>query len=85
VQLLHYTAVVPTLVRLSKSKICMYPADHHPPHFHILANDGKQCLVQISPMIVLQGRVGAAALVEALGWAGQNAATLIARWTVLNP
>lgn len=76
---------MPTVVRLSKSKICMYPADHNPPHFHILANDGKQCFVQISTLVVLQGSVSAAALAEALAWAGQNAATLIALWTVLNP
>jgi deoxyhypusine synthase len=63
----------------------MYPADHNPPHFHILANDGKQCFVQISTLVVLQGRVSAAALAEALTWAGQNAATLMTLWTELNP
>jgi deoxyhypusine synthase len=63
----------------------MYRADHSPPHFHILANDGKQCFVQISTLAVLQGSVSAAAPSEARAWAGQNAATLIALWTVLNP
>jgi hypothetical protein len=63
----------------------MYPADHNPPHFHILANDGRQCLVQIGTLVVLNGNVSAAALAEALAWAGQNAAALIALWTVLNP
>jgi hypothetical protein len=63
----------------------MYAADHNPPHFHILAKDGKQCFVQISTLVVLQGRVGAAALAEAITWAGQNAATLMTLWTELNP
>ena len=76
---------MPTVVRLSKSKICMYPADHNPPHFHILANDGKQCLVQIGTLGVLQGSVSAAARGEALAWAEQNAAALVALWTELNP
>jgi hypothetical protein len=63
----------------------MYPADHNPPHFHILANDGEQCLVQIRTMVVLRGNVGAAVLAEALAWAGPDAAVLLMRWTVLNP
>jgi len=35
---------VPTLKRLSRSKICLYAGDHLPPHFHIRANDAREAL-----------------------------------------
>lgn len=32
------------LIRLPKCKLTMYAGDHHPPHFHVLANDGSEAL-----------------------------------------
>jgi len=62
---------MPTLAHLSPCKTAMSAADHNPPHFHLMANDG--------------GQVNAAALKEALSWARQNWAALAVRWKELNP
>ena len=84
-QLLHYDAAMPTLARLPKSKLAMYAADHPPPHFHVLATDGSEAIVELGSLRVLSGAVRSAALVEALAWASQNAATLADKWKELNP
>ncbi|MDC6171262.1 DUF4160 domain-containing protein [Paucibacter sp. XJ19-41] len=63
----------------------MYADDHNPPHFHVLANDGKKALVEIASLTVIAGEVRSGTLKEALGWAGSNKATLVAKWKELNP
>lgn len=63
----------------------MFAADHKPPHFHLMANDGDQALVEIKGLTVIRGQVNAAASKEALSWARQNWAALAARWKELNP
>ena len=40
VQPLHYSAVMPRLVRLSASEIAVFFTDHNPPQFHVLGRDG---------------------------------------------
>lgn len=76
---------MPTLARLSKSKLTMYAGDHNPPHFHILANDGTEAWVALATLQVIWGGVPAAALKEALAWAGANAAPMATKWKELNP
>ena len=76
---------MPTLTRLAQSKLTMYPADHNPPHFHVLANDGSEALIDLASLRVIAGTVRPAVLKEALAWAGQNAAVLTAKWKELNP
>lgn len=76
---------MPTLAHLSTCKIAMFAADHNPPHFHLMANEGGQALVEIKGLTVIRGQVNAAALKEALSWARQNWAALTARWKELNP
>jgi hypothetical protein len=76
---------MPTLARLASCKVAMYAADHLPPHFHILANDGRQALVEISTLAVLAGNVGKGPQGEALAWAANHAAELEAMWNLLNP
>ena len=85
VQLLHYHPTMPTLVRLAICKIVMYAADHLPPHFHIIANDGREALVEIATLSVLAGNVGRRAQVEALTWAAGHALELQSMWNLLNP
>lgn len=85
VQLLHYDTALPTPAHLPRSKLAMYAADHPPPHFHVLATDGSEAIVELGSLRVLSGAVRAAALVEALAWASQNAATLADKWKELNP
>ena len=74
-----------TLVRLPKSKLAMYAGDHNPPHFHVLANDGSEALVDLASLLVIDGSVRPAVLKEALAWAGQNVALLTTKWKELNP
>ncbi|GHU27069.1 hypothetical protein AGMMS50256_05980 [Betaproteobacteria bacterium] len=62
----------------------MYAADHLPPHFHILANDGRTTLVEISTLTVLAGSVGKKELEEALAWAALNQELLQAKWEKLS-
>jgi hypothetical protein len=76
---------MPTLARLQQSKIAMYAGDHNPPHFHVLANDGSEALLEIASLTVWSGRLRAAALREALAWARLNKAMLAEKWKALNP
>lgn len=76
---------MPTLIRLSKAKVTMYAGDHNPPHFHVLAHDGAEAWIELSTLLVIWGGVNRAALKEALAWASQNAALLVAKWKELNP
>ena len=63
----------------------MYAADHNPPHFHVLANDGSEALVDLVSLQVMGGSVRPAVLKEALAWASQNVALLATKWKELNP
>lgn len=75
---------MPTIQRLSACKICIYAADHLPPHFHILANNGNEALVAIATLQVLQGNAGKQAMQQALDWAQDHTATLQAAWQEYN-
>jgi hypothetical protein len=76
---------MPTLIRLAQSKLTMYAADHNPPHFHVLANDGSEALIDLASLQVIDGTVRPAVLKEALAWASQNVALLATKWKELNP
>lgn len=43
--------------------------DHSPPHFHVIANDGREWLVRIDNCEVLEGPRDARAIRVALEWA----------------
>ena len=76
---------MPTLTRLQQSKLTMYAGDHNPPHFHVLANDGSEALVDLESLRMIDGTVRQAVLKEALAWASQNVHRLTAMWKELNP
>ena len=76
---------MPMLARLAKSKITMYAGDHNPPHFHVLAHDGSEALVDLASLRVMDGSLRPAVLKEALAWASQSAALLVTKWKELNP
>lgn len=63
----------------------MYAGDHNPPHFHVLANDGSEALVELVSLRVIDGAVRQAVLKEALAWASQNVHLMAAKWKELNP
>lgn len=64
------------MIRLPKSKLTMYAGDYNPPHFHVLANDGSEALIDLASLQVIDGTVRPAVLKEALAWASQNVALL---------
>ena len=74
-----------TLIRLPRSKLTMYAGDHNPPHFHVLANDGSEALIDLASLRVIDGTVRPAGLKESLAWASQNVALLATKWKELNP
>lgn len=55
---------MPTLKRLQQSKLTMYAGDHNPPHFHVLANDGSEALVDLESLRMIDGTVRQAVLKE---------------------
>lgn len=63
----------------------MYAADHLPPHFHIIANDGREALVEIATLEVVAGEVGKAAMKEVNNWLATTTIDLSAKWKELNP
>jgi len=73
------------LIRIAKSKLAMYAGDHNPPHFHVLANDGSEALIDLASLRIVDGTVRPAVLKEALAWASQNVALLATKWKELNP
>ena len=75
---------MPTIQRLPSCKICIYAADHMPPHFHVLARDGSEALVVIATLQVLQGNAGKQAMQQAMEWAQANQALLQAAWKEYN-
>lgn len=73
-----------TLHRGPNWKIAIYAADHGIPHFHI-EGPGFRASVAIATLEVIIGSVPRRVLVEALGWAAERQAELLAKWQELNP
>ena len=61
----------------------MYADDHRPPHFHIVGPD-FQVLVEIGDLAIIAGAARRRDIMAAMGWAEQNRALLMAKWTELN-
>jgi hypothetical protein len=76
---------MPQIVRLSNSKICIFPGDHAPPHFHLMG-PGWTALVDIMTLEILKGKAPKADLAEAIEWATttENLALLAREWRRLN-
>ena len=71
---------MPVLVRLQYCVISMYPSDHNPPHFHVIGLDGRDVLVRLGALTVLNGEVDRRALKEAVEWARNNPTFLEEKW-----
>ena len=76
---------MPEVVRLSGCKICVYPGDHAPPHFHV-RGPGWNVLIGMGSLRVLKGSGPRADIAEAVAWAGipDNALRLRSEWRRLN-
>jgi hypothetical protein len=57
----------------------MYFDDHPPPHFHVITNDGRECVYRIDTLELRDGEY-VRDVNEALDWAAANRAELYGRW-----
>ena len=64
-------------------KICIYPDDHAPPHFHVQTPDGES-LITIDHFRVLGSGANPKALKEALAWAAEHTGLLMQVWNEQN-
>jgi hypothetical protein len=76
---------MPEIVRLSNSKICIFPGDHAPPHFHLMGL-GWAVQSEIASLELMRGRAPRRDLAEAIEWASapENLALLAREWRRLN-
>jgi hypothetical protein len=72
-----------TMTRGSAWKISVYGAEHGFPHFHIETRRSR-CTVGIHSLTVIIGEVAPRELREALAWARNHQAELLAQWNALN-
>lgn len=76
---------MPTLTRLPSCRIVMCAADHLPPHFHVIFNDGREALVELATLTSLAGDITMRVLAPALQWAQEHSDVLQQKWKELNP
>ena len=74
---------MPTVHRVRNVQLCVFAADHPPPHFYAIAPDWD-ALTEIESLNVFQGSVPSALLKEIKAWASQNQALLRQTWRTLN-
>lgn len=63
---------MPLIKRFAHCQVRINLKDHAPPHFHVLMRDGKEALIEISGLEILQGNVPRRELSEVLQWAASN-------------
>jgi hypothetical protein len=75
---------MPEVVRLKRCKICIYPGDHRPSHFHV-RGAGWRVAVDLVTFSV-RGRGERVAIEEAIAWARtpDNLNRLASEWRRLN-
>jgi Domain of unknown function (DUF4160) len=75
---------MPEIVRLKRCKICIYPGDHLPPHFHVRGPEARAAIDLVTFRV--RGRGEKAAIEEAIAWARvpDNHARLAHEWKRLN-
>ena len=68
---MHYDAHMPRVHSFDSCQINIYPKDHMPPHFHVVASDSREWLVRIDNGEVLEGDRNTRAIRSALEWAAK--------------
>lgn len=69
-------ASMPVIQRFAHCRVCIYPKDYPPPHFHVALNDGREAWVRIDSLNIIHGRVAAREIAEVLAWAKARQAWL---------
>ena len=72
------------LHQIGKVIIRVYPNDHLPPHFHVIAPD-DEALIEIDSLAVLAGSIGKAHRRAVMAWATDNRRIIVAEWNRINP
>ena len=85
-QWLHYNHPMPCIQRFAGCQINIYFHDHLPPHFHVLANNGLEWLMEIETGAILRGPRNTREIREALDWATSpdNRKLLLRRFTEMS-
>jgi hypothetical protein len=60
-------------------------ADHNPPHFHVVLNDGREVSVEMRSSRRIFGWVKRSEIAAALAWAMENRDLLEEKWKECNP
>lgn len=71
---------MPLIKRFAHCQIRINLKDHAPPHFHVLMRDGREVLIAISDLEILQGKVSHRELSEVLQWAKGNREMLLTKF-----
>lgn len=74
---------MPLIKRFAHCQVRINLNDHAPPHFHVLMRDGKEALIEISGLEILQGNVPRRELSEVLRWAASNRNMLLNKFEEL--
>jgi Domain of unknown function (DUF4160) len=76
---------MPTIVRLSNSKICLYADDHNPPHFNLRGPDSN-ANISIRTLEIIKGSAARKDVAEAKEWVNRagNMQLLLDEWNRLN-
>ena len=74
---------MPTLHRIRNVQLCVFAADHPPPHFHAIAPDWN-ALIEIESVSVFQGKVPSTIWKAVKAWAFENQPLLRQTWRTLN-
>jgi hypothetical protein len=73
---------MPTVHRIGKVKIQLYPREHGPPHFHAWLA-GREVLIEIETLEILVGSLPGPELRQVLAWAEDNRTMLRKAWNDL--
>jgi hypothetical protein len=74
---------MPTIHRLSNSKLCIFADDHDPPHFHVLG-PGWSGIIDLDTLTLRRGAVPKRDFLEAVRWAAENRQFLRSEWKRFN-
>ena len=84
VQPLHYHTSMPLIQRFLNCAIYINTRDHNPPHFHVRMVDGREAWVDIMTLELLTQGVARREIKDALEWARNNRALLLAKFEEYN-
>ena len=74
---------MPLIKRFAHCQVRINLKDHAPPHFHVLMRDGKEALIEIASLEILQGNVPRRELSEVLQWAASKRSMLLNKFKEL--